>query len=184
MNPTDSRNLVARFQAGDTAAFADIYRHYQPMIRGYVRSCLPAHADDITQDVFVKAWSALPRWQDQGKGLGSWLIVIAVNLVRSHARSAYTTRVTLGKVPDRADTAAGPDTAAADTIVREAVEKALATLPSEQRRAVTLYYLRGLSTDETARAMGRDTVTRQATTSLLFRARRALAAQLTGVADA
>jgi len=181
----DARDLMARAKAGDLGAFGKIYSRHRDEVFRYARARLPHLADDITQDVFILALKNLHQWHDQGVSPGAWLRTITANLCTSRAREAYHRRVVLVDFDmDRADPGDSPDKQVADRLLRERVGAALANLPKDQRRAVSLYYLDGLSTSETAEAMGRTGVSRQATTSMLFRARRALANSLAGVADA
>lgn len=176
---------MARAQAGDADAFAQIYSRHRDDVFRQARVRLPHLAEDITQDVFVRALANLHLWRDQGVNPGAWLRTITANLCASRAREAYYRRVVLSDFEfDQPDPADSLEEQVAGRLVRERIDAALESLPGDQRQAIILYYLGGLSTAETARAMGRSGVTRQATTSLIYRARQALARNLAGVADA
>ena len=78
---TRDRILVERCQAGDRAAFDELYLRYQ---RRLYRFCLQrvgqAHdAEDVVQESFVRAWRALPRFAGERR-FYPWLTVIAANL--------------------------------------------------------------------------------------------------------
>ena len=178
---TASAELMTRAQAGDIDAFAELYAIYRPVVLSVARKRLPEQAEDIVQDVFVKALGNLGRYRDQGRDVGAWLTTLTVNLCHTWAGCADTrlTR-TYAYVPERSF---GPDPAEqiVDGLVHREVLAAMDTLTDDQRLAVTLFYLHDLSVRDVMRAMG---CSKSATAGLLFRARKTLARVLTAVADA
>ena len=79
--------LVAAAQAGDKTAFAQLWDAALPTIRAVVLRRVGYNqwlADDILQDVAIRAISALPTWQDRGIPFAAWITTIACNLVRDH----------------------------------------------------------------------------------------------------
>lgn len=85
------RALVARAQAGDRGAFADLYRRFLPMVHA-VALAAAAHADveDVVQDAFLSAWRALGELRHVDH-VGGWLCTIARNRavqLRGRARPA------------------------------------------------------------------------------------------------
>ena len=87
--PAASRiiQLVESAQAGDQLAFHRLVDHYQPEIYRmlYYRTRSRMDAEDLTQDVFLKAYKHLPRLQSPAV-FRSWLYRIAVNRVKDHFR--------------------------------------------------------------------------------------------------
>ena len=79
----DSGWLVTSFQSGETEAFSTLYMRYFDRVYSYLRVLLEdAHeAEDGTQQVFIKVFEALPRYERRGQPLRSWLFTI----VRNHA---------------------------------------------------------------------------------------------------
>ena len=77
------RGLVARAIRGDAEAFGDLYAEYLDAIYRYVllRVGDEASAEDLTEEVFVRAWEALPRYKAHKYPFSSWLYRIAHNLV-------------------------------------------------------------------------------------------------------
>lgn len=75
----DSR-LAERARDGDQRAFAELVRRHQDQVFRFVLRMTDSRdeAMDLTQDTFMKAWLALPRWQPQAR-LRTWLFQIARN---------------------------------------------------------------------------------------------------------
>ena len=80
--------LMTRLRGGDGAAFDEIIRQHRGPIYGYLRARTVhgADADDLTQEVFLRFYSARARF-DSGNMLRPWLLGIARNLLREHARA-------------------------------------------------------------------------------------------------
>jgi RNA polymerase sigma-70 factor (ECF subfamily) len=79
----DTARLVVGFQAGDRSAFDLLYLRYFNRIYGYLHVVLSdaAAAEDATQQVFVRALEALPRYERRSTPFRGWLFTI----VRNHA---------------------------------------------------------------------------------------------------
>lgn len=78
----DTARLVARIQSGDREAFAAIYSRYYDRIYGYLLVVLgSAHdAEDAAQEVFARAFAALPRYERRSQPFRAWLFRIARNM--------------------------------------------------------------------------------------------------------
>ena len=89
------RALVARCQAGDAAAFDNLYaRYYERVLRFCIRRLNDRHeAEDAAQEAFARAWKALPRFAGELR-FYAWLTVIAGNIctdvLRHRSRSTLT----------------------------------------------------------------------------------------------
>ena len=95
--------LVEQFQAGDVAGFEDLYRRYYARL---YRFCLKrvgdsAEAEEVTQEAFTRAYTAMPRLAGERK-FYPWLSVIAARLCldthRRRARSVPLPELDLGTV--------------------------------------------------------------------------------------
>lgn len=131
-----------------------------------------AAADDLAQEVFVKLWQVLPRYDGRAK-LSTWIYAITRNAAVSAAR-ARRRALSLsdaGVAEEAESLAAEPAAEPADPQLRRHIE----ALPEKQRLAVTLYYLDERPVEEVAAMMGMpaNTVKTQ-----LHRARASLAAAL------
>ena len=140
------RRLVDAAAEGSREAFDELVRLHQTSILNLVRALTggSADAEDLTQAVFVRAWRGLSGFRGDS-AFRTWLHRVAVNVVQSHrGRGSRLRRLfQLGPVgTDRAEdpieSAADPVDLEQDVILRDAIDKALATLPEDLRIAVTL----------------------------------------------
>src|SRR6266498_5793234 len=80
--------------SGDGRAFERLYRAHVARVHSLVRRMIgPDHADDIAQDVFVRAWSKLSTFRGEA-AFGTWLHRLAVNVILAR-------RTNLGTESDR-----------------------------------------------------------------------------------
>lgn len=142
--------LIARAQRGDREAFAKLYAHHYDAIRRYLTTALrdPHEAEDATQDVFVQALRALPRYELRGHPLRPWLFRIARNVAIDRSRRRRSAAHDPGALEARVDAGA---TAAIDAVIAaDALKRHLARLPVPQREVVFLRYAAGLQGCELA----------------------------------
>jgi RNA polymerase sigma-70 factor (ECF subfamily) len=153
--------------------FEDLYRAHLGQVYGL---CLrltgqPALAEDCTQECFIAAWRALPKFEGRSQ-LSTWLHRIAVNTVLAHRRRRPGDAMREADVlDDRAERV--PDAAEASGTVD--IEAALDRLPQGARDVVVLVGVYGHSHEEAAHMLGIATGTSKAQ---LHRGRRLLAQQL------
>jgi RNA polymerase sigma-70 factor (ECF subfamily) len=157
MGVDDVRALVARAQGGDGGAFGELYERFAPEIRRYLLRQVHGRretAEDLAEEVFVKALQRLGGYEARGLPFAAWLYRIARNHLIDHLRSTRgRAMASLDAAPDLP--AAGAERDLAGVLDRRELAEALATLSAEQRRVVTLRFLDGLPTAETARVVGK-----------------------------
>ncbi len=162
--------LVALFRSGHDEAFRVIYDRYHKRLAGYARQMLPRgyDAEDALQDVFVRAYRAL-RHDDRELAIRPWLFRIAHNCCIDELRR--TVPVPTDEVSTRPSQLDDP---AAQLDAREALHRLIQDiqrLPEQQRSALLLRELSGISYEEVAAALE---TTVPAVKSLLVRARMGL----------
>jgi RNA polymerase sigma-70 factor (ECF subfamily) len=116
-------------------------------------------ADEVAQEVFVRAWRGLPRFQERSM-FSTWLYRIAFN--EAQRRLSRRPAARAEPDPDRDDLAQslpespalGPEAQALDREFGRALEQALTRLPTDWRVAVVLRDVDGLSTKEAAEIVG------------------------------
>ena len=155
-NPVTSDGLVERAQAGDWQAFDALMRRHQGQVIGVAQRLLQTREDaqDAAQEVFLRLYRFLPRI-DASRPLAAWLYRVTVNVCRDMesrqrrrpVQSLEDADSGQGELVDpRADTSAGAELAEQ----RRVLEAALRTLTPNERRAIVLRDLQGLSTAEVA----------------------------------
>jgi RNA polymerase sigma factor (sigma-70 family) len=161
--------LLALFRAGHDEAFSVLHDRYRQRLFAYVRQMLsslsPQDAEDVMQDVFVRAYGAL-RSDDREMNLRAWLYRVAHNRCIDHLRrpvppAAEIYEVSRGPSEDPTEEAQRREDLArlVDDIAR---------LPEQQRSALLMRELDGMSYADLAHALD---VTVPAVKSLLVRAR-------------
>jgi RNA polymerase sigma-70 factor (ECF subfamily) len=181
-NKSDDSKLVKRVQKGDKGAFDLLVMKYQHkivnLVMRYVRD--PELALDITQEAFIKAYRAIPRFRGDS-AFYTWMYRIAVNTAKNHlaAQRRRPMDVELDlQDPEQYDLHARlreTDTPEGVTLgkeLKETVERAIAALPEDLRTAIVLRELEGMSYEEIAQTMECPVGTVR---SRIFRARDAIA---------
>ena len=181
-DPSADRALIAQARAGDESAFAQLVTEHSARVYGALRrfGLNPQEADEVAQEVFVRAWRGLPRFEERSQ-FSTWLYRIAFNeaqrwLARRRpptASSRTDDEDTIAALPDA--TGAGPLARTLDREFEQMLEEALSQLPADLRTAVVLRDLEGLSTEEAAAVAG---VRQAAFKSRLHRGRMKLRALL------
>ena len=172
------RALVDLARDGDADAFGLLYDHYHVSIYRFVYYRVGAVplAEDLTSETFLRALRNLSSFTWQGKDFGAWLTTIARNLVVDHYKAGRTRleRPTDDMTP-HSGAAEGPEPAVMTSLTNEALLGALSELPTDQQECLVMRFLQGLSTAETAAALGRS---QGAVKQLQLRAVRSLAKRL------
>jgi RNA polymerase sigma-70 factor, ECF subfamily len=147
-------DLVRLARTGDAAAFRLLVeRHRTAALARAVRlGARPADADDIVQEAFLQAFTALDRLRDPDR-FGAWLAGIVLNVHRAATRRPPP--LLLADWPEDLHPASAEGLPSAEDLDRaEALGAAVAGLPPGQRRAVELYYYAGLPVAEIAASPG------------------------------
>lgn len=156
--------LVERVRAGDTAAFEQLVKQYERQIFRTANHITQNRedAEDITQDVFFKAFQKLDQFKGDSK-FSTWLVRIAVNesLMRLRKRKTSKTvsmdqdvQTEEGSIPrDFAEWRPNPEQIYSQSELGEILRKTIAGLPPGFRTVFTLRDIENLSTEETAAAL-------------------------------
>jgi len=152
---TELADLLARVAGGDQDAFATFYDATSRVVFGIVLHVVRdrAQAEEVTQEVYVEAWKAAPRYDRLQGSPSAWLNTIAhrkaVDRVRSAHRSTqrdqrhFEQTTAVHTQPDVSEIVVAHDEG-------RRVRNALEHLPEVQRTAVELAYFSGFSHREVA----------------------------------
>ena len=159
LNHFDEQELVTLVQNGNTEAFNPLVRKYQQKIYNliYQRVGDRETAKDLCQEVFLKAWQALPNFKNQS-AFYTWLYQIAVNcsvdFVRKRNKQILFTCEALPQNGDDVLPMFQLQPSPCQILEKEElghiIRKAVHQLPSGQRRAFRLRYFHGLSIKKVA----------------------------------
>ncbi len=162
--------LIRRIVLGaDQRAFSTLMRPYVARVRGYLGGFVsqPADADDLTQEVLLKAWSQLHRFDGRGRFV-AWLFTIAHREFLQHVRGRKRYwRAIAGFRREPGGTAVNDNAAVAGIDVA----RILAAMDEETRAVVILSRGMGLTHSEIARVTDKPLGTVK---SVLARATRSL----------
>ena len=183
--------LVERAQRGDKQAFGLLVEKYQRklarLLSRFVRD--PAEVEDVTQEAFIKAYRALPKFRGDS-AFYTWLYRIGINTAKNYLMAARR----------RAPTSTGVDAEEAESLeegeqlrdintpeslllsreIGDTVNSTIEGLPEELRTAIQLREIEGMSYEDIAQIMNCPIGTVR---SRIFRAREAIAEQLKPLLD-
>lgn len=175
----DDWALVEQIRAGRQGAFRDLVRRYERQVAHLIYLSLgrPEDVEDLSQEVFLRVYHALPRLQPQ-RSLFSWIYRIASNVVVDEVRRRkFRNMLSLEFLAAERgkDAAAGSDHDPSISTERSEMETvvhaAIRSLPADQRMVILLREYEDLSYDEIAEVLG---ISVPAVKSRLFRARQEL----------
>jgi len=134
------KQLIDAYLSGDVSSFDLLYDRYRRPLYSYLNKLLPgqtATADDLFQKTWMKALANLARYQDQ-QTFFSWLVRIAHNSAIDHfRREGKASHVDVDELSLAADGGA-PWEALSDRELSDALSRAIATLPPDQREVLLL----------------------------------------------
>ena len=172
------RDLVKAAAAGDRDAFDELVRRYQAQVVNLARAMTAndVDVDDLAQETFVRVWRSLPGFRGDS-AFRTWMYGIALNVIRTHRGRRAKLRNLFWAAP--ADTEGDPLERVRDEdagieqklVMRDAIDRALKSLPDELREALVLRDVQGLDYREIAAALDVPIGTVE---SRIFRARQRL----------
>ena len=151
-NPNiEPETLIDRAVGGDTEAFGQLYDMYADRIYRhiYYRLSNKEDAKDLTQEVFLKAWKALPKYKKTGTPLLGWLFTISHNRIIDH----YRTKKDHVNIDDKIvieDRQKRPEELLEDQYTQQDIRRAILQLPEIQQQAILMSYIEGLEYSEIA----------------------------------
>ena len=145
------KTLIEAVLAGDKTAYEKLYDRYAPLVRAicYDTTGNLADAQDLAQDVFMRAYERLDRLRNRNS-FGKWLVGIARLRCREWRRWKFRSRNNNAGFNDiKAAAPEAPDDSRTDLL-----RKMITTLPEKERLALHTFYLQGNSVENVRRIMG------------------------------
>jgi len=153
----NERQLVLQAQAGNSEAFGQLYDAYMERIYRFVYFRVEDQqtAEDITSQVFLKAWSNLDRFQFNRTPYLAWLYTIAHNAVIDHYRTRKVNTALDDVQLSQPDHSEAVENEIDLAVEMQSVKSALQTLTDDQQKVLTLKFIEGMSNNEIARHLGK-----------------------------
>ena len=154
----DEDELRRRAQLGDRAALEAICRLEWKTVYDLIYRTVQnrAEAQDLTQEVFLRALRSFDRYQDTGRPIHSYLVTIALNLLRDRWRRRAQPSAPLDTLPHLATSEPGPEQLVLADLDRSVIRDALALLPEDYQTVIRLRVIESRPSKEVAELMGRN----------------------------
>ena len=155
----DDTLLIDKAKNGDVSAFGELYERYAAALFRFIYSQTfhRLDAEDLTADVFLKAWQALPRYQDQGFSFSPYLFRIARNtLIDSRRKRRLTQEISenaMMNIPDKI--VSEPGALMSEKTQHDELVRILNQLREDYRTVLILRFFNDLSPEEISQVMGR-----------------------------
>lgn len=152
----DEARLIRQAKSGNPEAFAELYDACVERVYRYIyfRVTDDAATEDLTSQVFLKAWENLDRYKIGSSPFVAWLYTIARNLVidfyRTQKESVPLEEVTAWPANDQT-----PDEEVEVRFSLDAMRDALQALTDDQQQVLILKYIAGLPNENIAKMMNR-----------------------------
>jgi RNA polymerase sigma-70 factor (ECF subfamily) len=173
MQPVDENRWIERARRGEAEAFGPLVTEYQRKVFNFIMGMTrdPSIADELTQEVFLKAWEALSSFRAESS-FQTWLFQIALNTTRSWGRWRKLNLARFvslsaplekegdeefeSRAPQLADGHPGADPArqSETAALQERISKAMNQLPPREKEVFHLRHYEDLSMKEIADLMG------------------------------
>ena len=150
---------IEKAVSGDARAFGSLYdMHVEQVHRHiYYRVCNRADTEDLTQQVFVKAWKALPSYQKKSRPFIAWLLTISNNLVIDFYRKNKNNNTAdidgfAHSLKNHGEPS--PEQAAEADFNKKKIWAAIRQLPQNQQQLIVLRFMDGYRNPEIAAMVG------------------------------
>lgn len=157
-NINNDSELIRQFKNGDVRGFNEIVRKYQQQVYWVIRKIIQDHdeTDDITQEVFIKVYSALKDFREESN-LFTWLYRIATNYAINHTKKVKVRNtVSVEVVTEPIESGdKRTDELMDEETRRKILEEAIETLPARQRAVFNMRYYDELPYAEISDILGK-----------------------------
>jgi RNA polymerase sigma-70 factor (ECF subfamily) len=156
----DDKTLMVLVARGHTDAMSELYQRHSRLIYGLALNVVNNQqaAEEITLDVFTRAWQKADTYRSEQALVRTWLCVICRNrainwLRRQKAHPEYNSLSWADVSPGTFPTTSSPEKITDATFMQEQVRAAVKQLPLEQRQALALAFFRGYTHSQIAQLL-------------------------------
>ena len=152
----EAESLVEHAASGDTEAFGRLYDIYVDRIYRhiYYRTSNVEDARDLTQEVFIKAWQALPRYRRAKTPFLGWLFTISHNRVIDYYRTKKDHAYLNNEIVTE-DCETSPEKLVEAQFTQQEVRRAILQLPEDQQQVILMNFIEGFEYNEIAAALNK-----------------------------
>jgi len=149
------RILVEKAAGGDVEAFGELYSIHLDRIYRYIFYQVNdrATAEDLTEEVFLKAWRSIGKFKWKGYPFSAWLYRIARNHAIDHFRTRQQHKSLEWEFPTGDD---GPELKAEEKQMNRLISEAISSLPEQQKQLIILKFIEGMDNREIEQIMGKN----------------------------
>jgi RNA polymerase sigma-70 factor, ECF subfamily len=143
--------IVDRAVSGDVEAFGRLYDIYADRIYRhiYYRTSSVEDARDLTNDVFIEAWKAIPRYKKTKAPFLAWLFTICRHTVIDYYRTKKDdVYLNNGLIADNNEQS--PEKIVEEQFTQQEVRKAILQLPGDQQQVILMIFIEGFEYSEIA----------------------------------
>jgi RNA polymerase sigma-70 factor (ECF subfamily) len=155
----DTARLVMRIQAGENELFGRLYQRYFDRVYAYLYIALQDthEVEDASQEVFMRVFEALPRYERRAVPFRAWLFRIVRNTGINQLRKRHQLTVEAPDKVARRVEAGGevPEPTSLEWLEDRQLVALIERLPLAQRQVIVLRYMLELSSEEIGQVLGR-----------------------------
>lgn len=153
-SPHDEQRIQA-ILAGQRGAAESLLKELLPRVRNLVRYLRPGDSDvdDIAQEALIAILRGLPTWRREGS-FKSWADRVVARVVFAHLKKSRTAQSRTGGDEGEADEAPSEDAGPEEYVFRRDMARLLDALSEEQRHALVLHHVMGMSVPEMTEELG------------------------------
>ena len=146
--------LVERAAGGDFEAFGELYSIYLDRIYRYVFCQVKDRmtAEDLTEEIFLKAWKAIGSYKGKGQAFSAWLYRIAHNYMIDDFRRR---KKQMSTEMEAAAITGNPEQESEERLLGQELLEHVSCLPENQKQVIILKFMEGLDNPEIGQIMGK-----------------------------
>ncbi len=151
------KRLILEAKSGNDKAFEQIYSSYYTPLYRYILSRIKHkdEATDMTQNVFIKIWGAIPNWNENHTSPLSFFFTVARNSMIDYFRKNSHREIVSDEIVGARAEAVAEKENFDDSDLHEVLFEVVARLSEEQQEVINLFYVSDMSYKEISEITGK-----------------------------